>query len=159
MGNDIPTRTGDLVNCEGVYTYTWEVTDQCNRTITLHKILPFFRHQRATFINPPADVSVSCLNAPDPNALPPLDYTSGVTDPQAFARLWAMTSQRELEICNIVGVYTYAWEVTDQCNRTITHTEYNHSSTSTGHIYQSASDITVLCTDAQDLSVAADFIV
>ncbi|MBK7700793.1 MAG: hypothetical protein IPJ39_19715 [Saprospiraceae bacterium] len=22
VGNDVPTRTGDLVNCEGVYTYT-----------------------------------------------------------------------------------------------------------------------------------------
>ncbi|MBK9582509.1 MAG: hypothetical protein IPO48_11570 [Saprospiraceae bacterium] len=32
MGNDVPTRTGDLVNCEGVYIlYAWEFTDQCNR--------------------------------------------------------------------------------------------------------------------------------
>ncbi|MBK9582508.1 MAG: hypothetical protein IPO48_11565 [Saprospiraceae bacterium] len=155
MGSDVPTRTGDLVNCEGVYTYTWEVTDQCNRTITHTQNITILPPPAATFINPPADVTVSCLNAPDPNALPPLDYTNGVTDPVSVCQIMGNDiPTRTGDLVNCAGVYTYTWEVTDQCNRTITHTQnITILPPAPATFINPPADITVLCTDAPDLSV------
>ncbi|MFZ1580926.1 MAG: gliding motility-associated C-terminal domain-containing protein [Saprospiraceae bacterium] len=155
MGSDVPTRTGDLVNCEGVYTYTWEVTDQCNRTITHTQNITILPPPAATFINPPADVTVSCLNAPDPNALPPLDYTNGVTDPTGVCQIMGNDiPTRTGDLVNCAGVYTYTWEVTDQCNRTITHTQnITILPPAPATFINPPTDITVLCTDAPDLSV------
>ncbi len=115
------TKTGSLVNCQGVYTYTWEITDQCNRTLTHVQTVTIQAPTPATFINPPADITVDCPNAPDPNALPTLDYANGMTGACGINGQVQATKTGTLTNCQ--GIYTYTWEITDQCNRTLTHTQ------------------------------------
>jgi len=115
------TRTGNLVNCAGVYTYTWQITDQCNRVLTHTQTVTILAPPQAAFINPPANITVDCPNAPDPNVLPTLDYANGMTGSCGING--SIQATRTGSLVNCAGVYTYTWQITDQCNRVLTHTQ------------------------------------
>jgi len=153
VGEVTATRTGDLVNCEGVYTYTWQFTDQCNRVKTHTQIITILPPDIATFINPPANITVSCPDKPDPNVLPVLQYTNNMSGAEC-AIVGEVTATRTGDLVNCEGVYTYTWETTDQCGRPITHSQtITILPPAQAQFINPPANATVNCTQLPDLSV------
>lgn len=122
MGSVPPVRSGDVTDCQGVYTYTWEFMDDCGRTINHIRTVTVVPPPAPTFVNPPASQTVTCENAPDATTPVDLDYTNGGTFPCEIAGTITATPD-VVENPDCSKVYTYMWEFTDDCNRTITHTQ------------------------------------
>ncbi|MBK8624924.1 MAG: gliding motility-associated C-terminal domain-containing protein [Saprospiraceae bacterium] len=122
MGSVPAVRSGDVTDCQGVYTYTWEFTDDCGRLITHTRTVTVVPPPAAAFVNPPASETVSCENAPDETAPIVLSYTNNGVIPCLIAGdVSATPTVQENPDCS--KVLTYLWEYTDNCNRPITHTK------------------------------------
>jgi hypothetical protein len=106
--------------CGSTVTYTWTFTDVCNRTITHVRNITIAPSPEAWFINPPADLTVSCDNIPQGNP-PPLSYTNGVTGSCQIAGSVNAVVEGSADLCG--GVITYTWTFTDPCDRVIEHTQ------------------------------------
>lgn len=120
-GNVTPVRTGNVDDCQGTYTYTWEYTDKCGRTITHTRTITVVPPDEAAWVNPPADMTVECINEPDASAVD-LNYTNGSSGMCLISgTVSAVPTVQENSDCS--KVYTYEWMVTDLCGRTITHTQ------------------------------------
>ncbi|MCZ2338141.1 MAG: hypothetical protein LC127_08055, partial [Chitinophagales bacterium] len=120
-GNVTPVRTGSIDDCQGAYTYTWEFTDKCGRTITHTRTVTVLPPDEAAWVNPPADMTVECVNEPDASAVD-LNYTNGSSGMCLMSgTVSAVPTVQENSDCS--KVYTYEWMVTDLCGRTITHTQ------------------------------------
>ncbi|MEZ4911530.1 MAG: hypothetical protein R2774_11805 [Saprospiraceae bacterium] len=117
-GTIIPTRTDNISNCQGTITFLWEFTDECNRPISHTQIITLTPPDEATFVNPPpAVMNVPCDQEPDPNDLPVLEYTNN----QVGTCLIEGTVVPTLQVIdnNCSKTYTYDWEFTDHCNRSL----------------------------------------
>ncbi|MBK8625968.1 MAG: hypothetical protein IPN86_10520 [Saprospiraceae bacterium] len=122
MGSVPAVRSGDVTDCQGVYTYTWEFTDDCGRPITHTRTVTVVPPPTAAFVNPPASETVSCENAPDETAPIVLSYTNNGVIPCLIAGdVSATPTVQENPDCS--KVLTYLREYTDNCNRPITHTK------------------------------------
>jgi hypothetical protein len=121
MGSATPTKTGDLVNCAGTYTYTWEFTDQCNRTVTHTQNITILPPAAPVFINPPTDVTLSCAQAPDLTNPPSLSYDNNDTGVCAISGSVTAMVSSNVNGCQATHILT--WEFTDLCNRTIRWTQ------------------------------------
>ena len=117
-GTIIPTRVDNINNCQGTITFTWQFVDPCNRPISHTQIITLTPPAEAAFVNPPSAVlNVPCDQEPDPNDLPLLHYTNNqvgscLIDGDAVPTLQIVDN-------NCSKIYTYNWEFTDQCNRTL----------------------------------------
>ncbi|MFT7450952.1 MAG: hypothetical protein ACI9VN_001673, partial [Patescibacteria group bacterium] len=69
-----PTASGTADICGGTLIYTWTFTDICNNTITHVQNITVTPAQPPVFVNPPADITVTCDNIPTSAA--DLDYTN-----------------------------------------------------------------------------------
>ncbi len=147
--------TGPVVNgdpdCNGTtYTYTYKVTDDCNRTATCQQV--FTISNSGPSITCPGDMTVSCvseINVHPSNANPStsctLGYNVSVTGPDITG-----TS------CN--GTRTYTYKVTDDCGRTATCQQvFTIDNTSPPTIQPAPGDVTVSCD--QPLPPAVDLVV
>ncbi|MBK9257768.1 MAG: gliding motility-associated C-terminal domain-containing protein [Saprospiraceae bacterium] len=120
-GTLIPTRTDNVVNCQGTITFLWQTTDQCNRPIEHTQVLTVIPPPVATYVNPPASATITCTNLPPDGVLPPLNYTNGQTGVCEISGTVIPT--RTDNITNCQGTITFTWQTTDQCNRSISHTQ------------------------------------
>lgn len=113
-----PVQSGNGTICGGMITYTWTFTDQCNRTITHVQTLTITPMPPAAFVNPPANITVNCDQIPAAGAV--LTATNG----SAACPINAMVTPVQTGTADMCGgVITYTWTFTDQCNRTINHTQ------------------------------------
>lgn len=146
-----PDRTGSVDNCQGSYTYMWSFTDDCGRTIEHSRTITVVPPPDAQFTNPPASETVSCEAKPsdDPKDL---NYTNnGAGSCLISGTVSATPNIQENSDCS--KVYTYEWEFTDECNRTITHTQLINVLPPPAPVFLNApADITVSCNNAPDLS-------
>ncbi|MEZ5048845.1 MAG: hypothetical protein R2766_04240 [Saprospiraceae bacterium] len=55
-----PTSSGSLDACGSTIIYTWEYTDDCNRTITHEQTVTVEPRAEASFITPPGDMTLEC---------------------------------------------------------------------------------------------------
>lgn len=117
-GQVTATRTAILVNCGGVYTYSWQFTDQCGRTITHTQNVTILPPSQATLFNPPTDITVAYTDKPDPNVLPLIQYSNGMTgqDCEISGQILPILTGDLINCAG--GVYTYQWQFTDNCDRT-----------------------------------------
>ncbi len=118
-GTVSPTVSGSADICGGTLTYTWTVTDACNNTITHTQNITVTPANPPVFLNPPANMTVSCDNIP--TGAPDLSYTNGESGSCLVEGTVAPTQSGSADNCG--GTITYTWTFTDVCNNTITHTQ------------------------------------
>jgi hypothetical protein len=109
-------QSGSGSQCGGTITYTWTHTDQCNRTTTHVQNITITQIQAANFVNPPANMTVSCNQVPTsaPNLV------AANNDPNCPINV-SVTPTQTGSATQCGGTITYTWTHTDVCNRTITH--------------------------------------
>ena len=110
----------DIVDCEGTITATWTFTDTCDRTIEHVQVFTVDPPNTPDWIDPPANETVSCADAPDGSA-PSLSYDNGQIDSCEISGDVEATVTGSSDECG--GSFTYEWTFTDECNRTISHTQ------------------------------------
>ena len=118
-GTIIPTRVVDTMQCMGTVTYNWMATDKCNRVIQETQVYTVEPPDEAAFINPPADVTVSCSNFPVATYLPPLSYTNGSTGICLVAGTIIPYQVVDTSACE--GTVTFVWQGLDKCGRVLNH--------------------------------------
>lgn len=117
----VPERNDNIVNCEGTITYTWQITDPCNRNIQYVQTITVDPPVIPAFINPPGNITIDCENIPASDFLPPLAFTNGEIGSCEISG--SVIPSRIPNIINCQGTITYFWTFTDNCNRSITHTQ------------------------------------
>lgn len=116
-GFDIsPTSVGMLDICGDQITYTWSITDDCDRTFDTMQIVTLEDTEEPVFTTTPDDITYDCfsevLTAED------LEWTdncdgSGLVSP---------TESGTIDDC-LGGSITREWTYTDMCDLTVTHTQ------------------------------------
>ncbi|MBK9734634.1 MAG: hypothetical protein IPO92_06565 [Saprospiraceae bacterium] len=85
QGSVIPIRVDNIVNCEGTITYTWNVTDYCNRNLSYTQVLTILNCTTITVTNP--TITSGFANAPFSQTftayggITPYTFTTGSTVP------------------------------------------------------------------------------
>jgi hypothetical protein len=114
-----PVQSGNGTICGGVITFTWTFTDQCNRTTTHVQNINIIPMPPPTFVNPPSNVTVNCDQIPASGAILTV-VNNGPTGCNINTTVTPVQSG-SADMCG--GTITYTWTFTDQCNRTISHTQ------------------------------------
>ena len=114
-----PVATGSATICGGTITYTWTYTDQCMHTINHTQTVTVTPMPQAQFINPPANITVSCDNIP--TSAPLLTVKNNGPPGCNIDQQVAPTQSGTATICG--GTITYTWAFTDQCMNTINHAQ------------------------------------
>jgi len=105
--------------CEASIEATWTYVDDCDRTIEHTQVISINPPEEAIFIDPPADMEVSCDAIP--MTIPDLSYTNNQADDCEIMGMITPTVDDATTECG--GAITSTWEFTDECDRTITHTQ------------------------------------
>ncbi len=117
-GTIIPNIVDNTTNCGGTKMATWEFTDACDNTIMHTQTITIEPPAEAMFVNPPANLTVSCNDVT--STADNLNYTNGDMDCPIEGEAIAVTTE---DFNNCGGTITHVWEFTDDCDRTITHTQ------------------------------------
>lgn len=114
------TSDGTLDICGNSLTNTWEFTDVCGRSISHTQFVTAEPIPEASFVNPPADITISCdeIQTFTPDTLM---YTNGGIGSCLIEGTVDPTSDGTLDSCGIS--VTYTWEYIDICGRLITHSQ------------------------------------
>ncbi|MEM1323903.1 MAG: hypothetical protein AAGG75_26825, partial [Bacteroidota bacterium] len=118
-GAIIPTESGTGDLCGGRITYTWDYTDQCNNSIRHRQTVNIEPLVPPSFVNPPADITVSCDQVP--TGLPSLNYTNNGVGGCLVEGSIVPTETRTGDVCG--GRIRYNWTFTDPCGNTINHNQ------------------------------------
>jgi gliding motility-associated-like protein len=115
-----PVGDGTLDICGNTVTYTWDFTDDCGRPITHSQTVTVEPIPEATFVDPPASVTITCdeLQTFTPTIL---NYTNGGTGACLIEGTVDPVGDGTLDICG--NSVTYTWDFEDECLRTITHSQ------------------------------------
>jgi hypothetical protein len=112
--------TGSYDECGGTLTQTWTFTDDCNRTITHVQTITVQPAPVAAFINPPADITISCDQATTFTSSS-LSYSNAGLGGCLISGSVNGVITGSYDECG--GTLTQTWTFTDDCDRTITHTQ------------------------------------
>ena len=143
-GTATAIQSGSYNACGGNITYTWNFTDQCNRTITRSQNVTVTPAAAPQFADIPQDVTLGC-NATmiDPY---PLVYTNNRTGScEIFGSVLP-----EIQINGIVTTYT--WSFVNQCNNQVISTSQSITRPWTPQIIVSPLQFYVCGDDGIDLS-------
>ena len=115
-----PVGDGELDTCGNSVIYTWEFIDQCGRTINHTQTVTVEPISEPIFVNPPSSITINCdeLQTFTPEVLM---YTNSGTGLCLIEGTIDPVGDNELDTCGNSVIYT--WEFTDQCGRTINHTQ------------------------------------
>ncbi|MEM9548546.1 MAG: gliding motility-associated C-terminal domain-containing protein [Bacteroidota bacterium] len=118
-GSVMAIQSGGYDACGGEILFTWEFTDECNRVIQHVQTIVVEPASQAAFIDPPADITVSCADF-NPNP-PSLSYSNNESD------LCEISGNVAGQLIGNPGPcgsdVTYRWEFIDDCGRSITHNQ------------------------------------
>ncbi len=106
--------------CGSSVIYTWEFTDECGRLISHAQKVTVEPILEAAFIDPPADISISC-NEIATFAPSTLTYTNGSNEPCLIEGAVEAVADGTFDICGSSIIYT--WEFEDDCSLTILHSQ------------------------------------
>lgn len=119
-GNVAGTESGFADLCDGgVITREWEYTDLCGNTVEHLQMISIAVMPEADFVNPPVDITVDCANIPA--SAPTLIAMNTGTGGCAISAMVTPQQNGTADECG--GGFTFTWEYTDVCDRTITHTQ------------------------------------
>ncbi len=105
--------------CGGMITAVWEFTDDCGRMISHTQVVTIEPSEEPVFINPPADLDLVCGD-PDPT-FDELMYSNGQTGDCMIEGTVEATIDSDISACG--GSIIAVWEFTDDCGRSIEHTQ------------------------------------
>ena len=114
-----PTQSGSVDICGGTISYNWDFTDVCGNTISHTQNITVTPTAPPAFINPPADINVTCDNIP--TSAPDLDYTNNENGSCLVIGTVSPTQSGSADICG--GTISYNWDFTDICGNNISHTQ------------------------------------
>ncbi|MDC3209983.1 gliding motility-associated C-terminal domain-containing protein [Saprospiraceae bacterium] len=114
-----PTQSGSVDICGGTISYNWDFTDVCGNTISHTQNITVTPTAPPAFINPPADINVTCDNIP--TSAPDLDYTNNENGSCLVIGTVSPTQSGSADICG--GTVSYNWDFTDICGNNISHTQ------------------------------------
>ena len=117
FGQVQPTVSGFADVCGGEVIYDWVYTDPCGRTISHQQVITVEPGPDPVFLDPPADVTVSCDEFTD--EAPELTYDNGTVGDCELFGFVSPTVSGTIGSCG--GVRTYDWTYTDPCGRMISH--------------------------------------
>jgi len=112
-------QIGVLDLCGGVAQFEYTFTDACDRTITHTQLVTVEPAPIAAFDNLPANMTLAC----DENgaAPPSLTYTNGASGDCLISGSVSAITSGVADECG--GVVSFIWTFTDECDRTISHTQ------------------------------------
>ena len=119
MGTVPPTQSGSADMCGGAFSFTWDFTDICGNNISHTQNITVTPAAAPTFLNPPADIVVTCDNIP--TSAPDLDYTNNENGTCLVMGTVSPTQSGSADICG--GTISYTWDYTDICGNNISHTQ------------------------------------
>jgi hypothetical protein len=111
---------GSFDECGGTQTITWTFTDECGRTITHVQTITIEPAPIAAFVNPPADIFISCDDLQN-YTVTDLSYTNNETGSCEISGTVPGVLAGSFDECG--GTQTITWTFTDDCGRTITHVQ------------------------------------
>lgn len=148
-GTAAPSITRDYDACGGTMTISWTYDVGCwmdtyTQTITVNPAAP------AQFTAPPMNMSITCANAATYMA-PNLNYSNGVGGVCIISGSVAPSTSSDFDACG--GTVTVTWSFTDECGRTISHTQMLTVLPAPAPVWLGApADITLSCNEATTYS-------
>ncbi|MGE5382253.1 MAG: HYR domain-containing protein, partial [Omnitrophica WOR_2 bacterium] len=137
---------GTYTDCGGTLTQTWTFTDGCERTITHTQNITITPAPQAQFINTPDDITISCAEAGTFIASD-LSYTNEDQGGCLIAGTVSGNIAGSYTECG--GTLTQTWTFTDECERTITHTQnITVTPAPQAQFINTPDDITISCAEA-----------
>ena len=118
-GSQPAVQSGNFDECGGTVQFIWEFTDNCNRTIQHIQNVTVEPAPEAFFINPPGPTTLNCSEIPA--TPPPLNYSNNQLGACEISGTVNAIQSGSYNSCG--GNITYTWVFTDDCNRTINHTQ------------------------------------
>lgn len=112
-------QQNDVDFCGGVVEFLYSFTDDCDRTISHTQLITVLPAAQASFLNLPENMTLACDEndfTPDP-----LDYTNGASGNCEIAGTIDAITSGSADECG--GVVSYIYTFTDDCGRTISHTQ------------------------------------
>ncbi|MBK8625969.1 MAG: hypothetical protein IPN86_10525 [Saprospiraceae bacterium] len=110
MGSVPAVRSGDVTDCQGVYTTHGSLQMTVDARLPHTRTVTVVPPPAAAFVNPPASETVSCENAPDETAPIVLSYTNNGVIPCLIAGdISATPTVQENPDCS--KVLTYLWNL------------------------------------------------
>ncbi len=100
-------------------TYRWEFVDDCGRTITYNQNVTIEEAPEASFVNPPADITLNCDEVS--TTVPSLNYSNNAAGICQISGSIVGIQSGFFDECG--GDITYSWTFTDECNRSISHSQ------------------------------------
>ncbi len=111
--------SGTYDECGGNLAYTWVFTDACGRTIQHIQLITVEPAPQAAFLDMPGPITLACSDvAPVP---PSIGYSNGGSGLCSITGNVQAIQSGSYNSCG--GNITYTWTFTDDCNRTITHSQ------------------------------------
>lgn len=114
-----PTVLGSGSLCGGTAIYQWTYTDVCGHTIQHTQYVTVTPMSYPQFVNPPVDVTVNYSSILSSGV--PLNITNNEVGGCSINQTLVPIQTGSATICG--GIISYTWTYTDQCNRTIIHTQ------------------------------------
>ncbi len=141
-GSQNATQSGSYNECGGTIIFTWQFIDDCNRTITHTQNVTVEPAPEAAFTNLPGPITLDCSEVPP--SPPPLNYTNNLTGPCQISGAVNGIQSGSYNSCG--GTITYNWVFTDDCNRTISHSQVvTINASSDPHFTFFPPDVTINC--------------
>ena len=113
-----PVITDNSNSCSGTIEAFYEFQDDCSRIISHTQTITLEAPLEAAFLNPPANLTVSCDEVPS-GSPPPLDYTNGSIGSCLIIGSENASTNNNVDACG--GNILHLWEFTDDCGRTISY--------------------------------------
>jgi len=149
-GSVAPTVDGEADACGGTLTYTWMFTDNCDREITHVQTLEVEPAAEPAWVDPPSGITLDCSEAADYD-IPDLEYTNGASGDCEIAGFVEGVQIGTINPCG--GTISFEWTYTDDCDRTITHSQtVNVTPASPPAFTNAPDDIEVTCNQAIGLT-------
>ncbi|MBK7426628.1 MAG: hypothetical protein IPI60_06185 [Saprospiraceae bacterium] len=144
--------SGSFDACGGTQTITWSFTDVCDRTITHTQTITIEPAAVATFINAPADITLTCEEGQN-FVVSSLDYSNGMSGSCEITGSVPGILSGIFDVCG--SVETVTWTFTDDCGRIISHIQTITTLPAPEPVFINApADITLTCEDASVFTVS-----
>ncbi|OIQ28571.1 MAG: hypothetical protein BM564_09250 [Bacteroidetes bacterium MedPE-SWsnd-G2] len=150
-GEVMGVMSGSYDECGGTLYQDWSYTDDCGREITAQKVITVLPAPGAEFVNPPANITISCEQAALYMATS-LDYSNGGSGACAIEGSVDGVLSGEYDECG--GTLYVDWFFKDDCDRDISYQKVITVSPSDQASFDNVEDMEITCEEA--LSFSAD---
>jgi len=141
-GSVAGTVVGNPSPCGVDVTYRWEFLDDCGRTITYNQNVTIEAAPEAIFMNPPGAITQDCDEVS--STVPSLNYSNSASGICQISGSIVGIQSGFYDDCG--GDITYTWTFTDDCNRTIAHSQMIMVNPATDPMFiDPPADVTLTC--------------